>query len=98
MRCVDSPEFRMKDSCEKKKAKEAKLFTRQFLNGGIVSLRKYKRDKYFRLLCEVVVIDKQTKIENSLSAALLKVGLAIEYNGGKKHKYNWCGPNPILVK
>lgn len=95
---VDSPEFKTKDSCEKKKAKEAKLFTRQFLNGGIVSLRKCKRDKYFRLLCDVVVIDNQTKVENSLSAALLKVGLAVEYNGGKKYKYNWCGQTPILVK
>ena len=94
---VDTPEFKTKDRCEKKRAKEAKLFTRQFLNGGIVSLRNCKRDKYFRLLCDVVVTNTGTKEVNSLSAALLNAGLAVEYNGGRKYKYNWCGPIPLRI-
>lgn len=94
---VDTPEFKTKDRCEKKRAKEAKLFTRQFLNGGIVSLRNCKRDKYFRLLCDVVVTNTGTKEVNSLSAALLNAGLAVEYNGGKKYKYNWCGTLPVRI-
>ena len=95
---VDTPEFKTKDPCEKKRAKEAKLFTRQFLNSGVVSLLKCKRDKYFRLLCDVTVTNTETKEVNSLSAALLNAGLAVEYNGNKKHKYNWCGPAPVRIK
>ena len=95
---IDSPEFKTKDSCEKKKAKEAKLFTRKFLNNGTVSLRNCKRDKYFRLLCTVVVTKDETKAEYSLADALLEAGLAIKYDGGKKYKYNLCVENPVLIK
>ena len=94
---VDTPEFHTKDSCEKKKAKTAKLFTREFLKKGTVSLRHCKRDKYFRLLCAVYVVDTQTKAESSLSAALINAGLGVAYEGGKKHKYNWCGDQPVRV-
>ena len=95
---VDTPEFHTKDTCEKKKAKTAKLFTREFLKRGTVNLRYCKRDKYFRLLCDVYVVDPQTKAENALSAALISVGLGVAYGGGKKHKYNWCGEHPVLIQ
>ena len=91
---VDAPEFNTKDSCEKKKAKEAKLFTRQFLNKGPVTLRHCRKDKYFRLLCAVFVIDSETKMEHNLTTALLNANLAVPYEGEKKSKYNWCGVKP----
>lgn len=88
---VDSPEFKTKDKCEKRKAKEAKLFTRNFLSKGTVILRNCQKDKYFRLLCEVFVIDTKTRKESNLATALLDANLAVPYGGEKKHKYNWCG-------
>ena len=82
---IDAPEFRTKNSCEKKKAKEAKLFTRNFLAQGPVTLKKCERDKYFRLLCEVYINDT-----NSLAEALLDAKLVVPYNGGKKVSKDWC--------
>ena len=94
VRGVDAPEFKTKDACEKKKAKEAKLFTREFLKKGSVTLRNCGKDKYFRLLCAVFVVNKETKEESSLATALLKANLAVPYEGQKKLKYNWCGNKP----
>ncbi len=95
VRGVDAPEFRTKDDCEKKKAKQAKLFTREFLKKGTVTLRNCRKDKYFRLLCAVFVVDTETKQESSLATALLDANLAVPYEGQKKLKYNWCGDKPI---
>lgn len=95
VRGVDAPEFKTKDSCEKKKAKEAKLFTREFLKKGSVTLRNCGKDKYFRLLCAVFVVNKETKEESSLATALLNANLAVPYEGQKKLKYNWCSDKPI---
>lgn len=95
VRGVDAPEFKTKDSCEKKKAKEAKLFTREFLKKGSVTLRNCGKDKYFRLLCSVFVVNDKTKEERSLATALLDANLAVPYEGQKKLTYNWCGTKPI---
>ena len=95
VRGVDAPEFKTKDSCEKKKAKEAKLFTREFLKKGTVTLRNCGKDKYFRLLCSVFVVNETTKEESSLATALLNVNLAVPYEGQKKLAYNWCGTKPV---
>lgn len=92
---VDSPEFNTKNACEKKKAKEAKLFTRDFLSKGSVTLRNCRKDKYFRLLCAVFVVEGETKAERSLTTALLNANLAVPYEGKKKLKYNWCGTKPV---
>ena len=94
VRGVDAPEFRTKDDCEKKKAKQAKLFTREFLKKGSVTLRNCGKDKYFRLLCSVFVVNTETKAESSLATALLNANLAVPYEGQKKLKYNWCGNKP----
>ena len=72
MRGVDAPEFKTKDSCEKKKAKEAKLFTREFLKKGSVTLRNCGKDKYFRLLCSVFVVNKETKEEQATEEEIKK--------------------------
>lgn len=95
VRGVDAPEFKTKDSCEKKKAKEAKLFTREFLKKGSVTLRNCGKDKYFRLLCSVFVINEETKEESSLATALLNANLAVPYEGQKKLTYNWCDAKPV---
>ena len=95
VRGVDAPEFKTKDSCEKKKAKEAKLFTREFLKRGSVTLRNCGKDKYFRLLCSVFVINEETKEESSLATALLNTNLAVPHEGQKKLACNWCGTKPV---
>ena len=95
VRGADAPEFKTKDSCEKKKAKEAKLFTREFLKKGSVTLRNCGKDKYFRLLCSVFVVNKETKEESNLATALLDANLAVAYEGQKRLAYNWCGAKPV---
>ena len=95
VRGVDAPEFKTKDFCEKKKAKEAKLFTREFLKKGSVTLRNCGKDKYFRLLCSVFVVNEATKEESSLATALLNANLAVPYEGQKKLSYNWCGTKTV---
>ena len=91
---VDSPEIRTKDSCEKSMAKKAKAFTKKFLKSGSIVLRNCQRDKYFRLLCDVFVVDDLTnfseKTEKSLQEAILTEKLAIRYDGDTKKNVNWC--------
>ena len=95
VRGVDAPEFKTKDSCEKRKAKEAKLFTREFLKKGSVTLRNCGKDKYFRLLCSVFVFDEKSKEGSNLATALLNANLAVPYEGEKKLQYDWCGSKPV---
>lgn len=87
---IDCPEIRTSDYCEYRAALRAKNFTELFLSGGQLSLRRCKRDKYFRLLCEVYVKGE------SLSQELSKAGLAYVYDGGKRKKRNWCGTSGIF--
>jgi endonuclease YncB( thermonuclease family) len=82
---VDTPEIKTKDKCEKRAAQKAKQFTRAFLGKPPVSLLNCRRDKYFRLLCDV----KNSEGE-SLADNLLKAGFAVPYNGKEKPKINWC--------
>ena len=81
VRGIDAPEIKTKNANEKAAALKAKAFTQDFLNSGKVLLRNCGRDKYFRLLCDVLVDDK------SLAEGLLNAGLAIPYDGGTKQKY-----------
>ena len=81
---IDTPELKTKDKCEKKQAIKAKGFTADFLKQGQVDLLKCKRDKYFRLLCDVYVDGE------NLATELLKNKLAYSYNGGKKIKRDYC--------
>lgn len=81
---IDTPELKTKDKCEKEKAQQAQAFTISFLQGQSIDLRNCKRDKYFRLLCEVYCNG------NSLADELIKRGLAYPYKGGAKTKRNYC--------
>ena len=84
---IDTPELKTKDKCEKAQAIKAKEFTVNFLKQGQVDLLKCKRDKYFRLLCDVYVDGENLALE------LLKNKLAYPYNGGKKLRKDYCADN-----
>lgn len=81
---IDTPEIKSKNACEKEKAKEAKAFTKKFLEEGKINLTDCNRDKYFRLLCNVEVK------KNDLADSLIVAKLAVKYNGGKKKTIDWC--------
>jgi micrococcal nuclease len=76
---IDTPEMRDKRPRVYNLARRAKQFTApQLRSAKRVELRKIRRDKYFRLLAEVWVDNR------NLSELLLKEGLAKPYLGGKK--------------
>lgn len=78
VRGVDCPEIRGGTPETKAAAKAAKKFTKNFLKSGKILLRNCGRDKYFRLLCDVKVNQKD------LATALIENGHATLYNGGTK--------------
>lgn len=80
VRGVDCPEMKGGMAATKARTKQAKAFTREFLSNSKISLQNCTRDKYFRLLCDVVVNNK------SLAQELIKNGYGIPYNGGTKTK------------
>jgi len=84
VRGVDTPEIKTENACEKAAAQKAKQFTEQFLKAGTINLRNCKRDKYFRLLCDIEVNKKD------LASNLIKQKLAVKYDGGTKQKIDWC--------
>ena len=79
VRGVDCPEIRSDSAKTKALAKQAKVFTKNFLKSGKILLLNCGRDKYFRLLCDVKVNGQ------NLSEELIKAGHAIPYNGGAKN-------------
>lgn len=83
VRGVDCPEIKGGSNETKALAKQAKKFTKNFLNSGKIILRNCGRDKYFRLLCEVKVNGQD------LGAELIKAGYAIPYDGGTKQSFDY---------
>ncbi|MFA6118801.1 MAG: thermonuclease family protein [Parachlamydiales bacterium] len=80
---IDTPEINCKDPIIKKKALLAKQFTEDFLkNAKEIVLKNPKRDKYFRIVAEVIADNK------SLSAELIRNDLALPYDGKKKPVWN----------
>lgn len=78
VRGIDTPELRSQDPQEKQKAKEARAFTKKFLESGKIRLKDCTKDKYFRLLCDVYVN------KENLAERLLEADLAVPYAGGAK--------------
>lgn len=79
---IDAPEIRT--SCAEEK--EAALISRGHLSrllttGEEITILNVERDKYFRLLADVVVGNVNVAHEMLIS------GNAVEYNGGKKTTY-----------
>lgn len=82
---VDTPEMKTKDKCEKEKARQAKRTVASVLsNAKRIDLENISRGKYFRIVADVKFDGK------SLSKYLADLGLAYQYNGGKKTKIDWC--------
>lgn len=82
---VDAPEIKGKNNCEKKKSKEAKLFVENLLKKAQkIDLVNVKRDKYFRILAEVMIDGK------SLGSYLKESHMVNAYFGKKKEETDWC--------
>lgn len=85
VRHIDTPEIKGQLPCEKETARTAKRLVENVLkNGKRIDLLNIEKDKYFRILADVVVDGK------SLKDLLLKNNLAYAYEGKTKEKINWC--------
>lgn len=85
VRHIDTPEIKGKLPCEKEAARTAKRLIENLLkNAKRIDLENVDKDKYFRILADVVVDGKPLK------DVLLKNNLAYAYEGETKQKINWC--------
>lgn len=81
---VDTPEMRGKCKLEKDLARQAKQVTVEALRSAkVIELRNTKRGKYFRIVADVYVDDK------NLTDILISSGLGVAYEGLTKVK-DWC--------
>ena len=81
---VDTPEMKGKCESEKVLARKARDFTLTALsNAKVIELRNLKRGKYFRIVADVFADGE------SVGEGLIREGLAVFYDGGRKIK-NWC--------
>lgn len=93
VRHIDTPEIKGKLPCEKEAARTAKKLIENLLkNAKRIDLENVDKDKYFRILADVVVDGK------SLKNLLLKNNLAYAYEGGTKEKTNWCRRVPANLR
>lgn len=82
---IDTPEIKTKNRCEKEAGRIAKnLVMATLKNAKSVELHNVQRDKYFRILADVMVDGR------SLKDILLKNNLAYPYDGGTKQHLDWC--------
>jgi len=80
---VDTPELRGKCKAEKDLARKAKQFTVSMLRTAKkIELKAIKRGKYFRIIADVYIDDK------NLGTELINKKMAVKYYGGTK--INWC--------
>ncbi|MBI4001265.1 MAG: thermonuclease family protein [Nitrospira defluvii] len=79
----------MKGICEEEKtlARQAQALTQKLMvQAQKIELLEPKRDKYFRILAKVMADGQEVAQE------LVKAGLAVKYDGGKKKR--WCEASP----
>ena len=82
---IDSPEIKGKNNCEKDKARIAQRLVENLLkNAKHIELQNVQRDKYFRILADVVADGK------SIKDLVIKNHLAYAYEGGTKQNVNLC--------
>ncbi|NUN05875.1 MAG: thermonuclease family protein [Bdellovibrio sp.] len=82
---IDTPEVKTKNQCEKEAGRMARnLVTSTLKNAKSIELHNVQRDKYFRILADVMVDGR------SLKDVLLKNNLAYAYDGGTKQHPDWC--------
>ena len=90
IRHIDTPEITGNGKCEKEAAQKAKAVVSSLLkNAKRIDLEDVGRDKYFRLLAQVVITTKEDKII-ILSQYLLEHGYAVPYEGDTKQVVDWC--------
>lgn len=81
---IDSPEIHGKCELEKEQAIYLREFVKkQLSNAKNIKITNPKRDKYFRILGDIVYDGKSLKDE------LLATEFVFSYDGGKKFNY-WC--------
>jgi len=83
---IDTPEIKSESQREKQLAIKAKILTTQLLNSGKIILKDVKRDKYFRILATVIVVDDNGNIID-VGKTLIDNGLAKLYFGNTKEKF-----------
>ena len=89
VRHIDTPEIKGSTNCEKDMAQKAKAATTNLLkNADRIDLENVGRDKYFRLLADVIVYKKGVKL--SVGEYLLSKKYAVPYEGDTKLKIDWC--------
>lgn len=82
---IDAPEIKGHLPCEKEASRNAKRLVENVLqNAKRIDLVHVEKDKYFRILADVMVDGV------NLKDLLLKNRLAYQYDGGTKEKRNWC--------
>jgi micrococcal nuclease len=79
---IDTPEMHSKNICEKKRAQA--VLRRLIEIGERVDVTEVKKDKYFRILGNVLVDGK------SVADELVRQKLAFPYHGEKKPVRDWC--------
>lgn len=85
---IDTPELRGKCPYERGLANRAKDRVEGIImKGKAISLGDVQRDKYFRLLANVLVDGE------NVAATLIEEGLAVTYSGGTKR--DWCNYRKI---
>lgn len=85
VRHIDAPEIKGSLPCEKEASRMARGLVENLLkNAKSIDLENVDRDKYFRILADVLVDGK------NLKDLLIKNNLAYSYEGGTKEKINWC--------
>lgn len=82
---INSAEVHSKDACEKEKGLKAKAEAEKLLLGKLVTLQNLTKDKYGRMLADVVIDEKVDYAE-----VMIGKGLAMPYFGEKKPLVNWC--------
>ena len=93
VRGVDTPEMGGPLPCEKQAARAAKNLTQNLLkNAKRIDLINIGRDKYFRVLADVLYDGK------NLAEIILKNQLAYPYEGKKKQSLDWCQRMGIKLK
>jgi len=90
---IDAPELSGHGACERQQARAAQELVQKVLSTAKrIDLANIQRDKYFRLLADVLVDGK------SLKQIVMDAHLAYAYNGGTKQKIDWCGKKRIPAK
>lgn len=83
---IQAPELRTKDKCEKAAGYEAKAYLSGLLRKAKrIDARNIKWGKYAGRVVGDLYAD-----DINVGPLMLKMGLAIPYDGGKKPEYDWC--------